>query len=101
MGASVRSDINTGFALGQAVVQKALARARADGVDRKWMGAVPIGPRGFDLVWDRAVRWCAVSGLSEPRKVRLLAPVAAVQHDAYIASHDAKYTLLASSAEHG
>jgi membrane-associated phospholipid phosphatase len=44
MGANYRSDIDAGFALGQAVAQKALARAATDGSDAKWTGTVPIGP---------------------------------------------------------
>src|SRR5262245_28888774 len=159
MGANFRSDIDAGFALGQAVAQKALARAHADGADRQWTGAVPTGPgmwigknpveplqgtwkpwlltrgdqlrpgpppafgspevqeelamlkringsptpsqrviattmaaRGFDLVWEPSYALVRRERLNVPREVRLLAPVAAVQHDAYIAAHDAKYT---------
>ena len=44
MGANYRSDIDAGFALGQAVAQKALARAATDGSDAKWTGTVPTGP---------------------------------------------------------
>jgi membrane-associated phospholipid phosphatase len=44
MGANYRSDIDAGFALGQAVAQKALARAATDGADAKWTGTVPTGP---------------------------------------------------------
>ena len=44
MGANYRSDIEAGFALGQAVAQKALARAATDGSDTKWTGTVPTGP---------------------------------------------------------
>src|SRR5262245_41997331 len=44
MGANYRSDIDAGFALGQAVAQKALARAATDGSDTKWTGTVPTGP---------------------------------------------------------
>jgi membrane-associated phospholipid phosphatase len=44
MGANYRSDLDAGFALGQAVAQKALARAAADGSDAVWTGAVPAGP---------------------------------------------------------
>jgi hypothetical protein len=38
------SDIDAGFVLGQAVAQKALARAATDGSDAKWTGTVPTGP---------------------------------------------------------
>lgn len=159
MGANYRSDIDAGFALGQAVAQKALARAAADGADRNWTGTVPVGPgmwvgknpveplqggwkpwlmtrgdqfrpgpppafgspefqeelallkrinssptpsqraiatnlaaRGFDLVWEPSYALVRRERLSVPREVRLLAPVAALQFDAYIAAHDAKYT---------
>jgi len=44
MGANYRSDIDAGFALSQAVTQKALARAATDGSDAKWTGTVPTGP---------------------------------------------------------
>ena len=44
MGANYRSDIDAGFALGQAVAQKALARAATDGADAQWTGTVPSGP---------------------------------------------------------
>jgi membrane-associated phospholipid phosphatase len=44
MGANYRSDLDAGFALGQAVAQKALARAATDGSDAVWTGAVPTGP---------------------------------------------------------
>src|SRR5689334_12599882 len=44
MGANYRSDIDAGFTLGQAVAQKALARAATDGSDAKWTGTVPTGP---------------------------------------------------------
>src|SRR5215472_10583755 len=44
MGANYRSDIDVGFALGQTVAQKALARAATDGSDAKWTGTVPTGP---------------------------------------------------------
>src|SRR4029453_2891233 len=41
MGVNYRSDIDAGFALGQAMAQKALARAATDGSDAKWTGTVP------------------------------------------------------------
>jgi hypothetical protein len=44
MGANYRSDIDAGIALGQAVAQKALARAASDGSDAVWTGTVPTGP---------------------------------------------------------
>jgi membrane-associated phospholipid phosphatase len=158
MGANYRSDLEAGFALGQAVAQKALARAATDGSDAKWTGTVPTGPglwggkdpleplmgtwkpwlmtRGdqfrpepppafgsaafqeelallkrinskptpsqraiatnfaanfFDLIWEPGYALVHRERLSVPREVRLLAPFAALQVDAYIAAHDAKY----------
>jgi membrane-associated phospholipid phosphatase len=159
MGANYRSDIDAGFALGQAVAQKALARAAADGSATKWTGTIPTGPglwvgkdpleplqgtwkpwfmtrgdqfrpgpppafgspefheemallkrinsrptpsqraiaiataaKSFDRHWEPAYALVRRDRLSVPREVRLLAPLAAVQFDAYIAAHDAKYT---------
>jgi membrane-associated phospholipid phosphatase len=43
-GANYRSDIEAGAAIGQAVAQKAMARANADGSSAQWAGAVPTGP---------------------------------------------------------
>jgi len=43
MGANYRSDLDAGFGLGQAVAQKALARAATDGADAVWTGTVPTG----------------------------------------------------------
>src|SRR6266581_1857000 len=158
MGANYRSDIDAGFTLGQAVAQKALARAATDGSDAKWTGTVPTGPgmwvgkdpmeplmgtwkpwlmtrgdqfrpepppaldsaafqeelallkrinssptpshraiatnftvKGLDFIWEPGYALVRRERLSVPREVRLLAPLAVVQWDAYIASHDAKY----------
>jgi membrane-associated phospholipid phosphatase len=158
MGANYCSDLDAGFALGQAVAQKALARAATDGSDAKWTGTVPTGPgvwvgkdpleplmgtwkpwlmtrgdqfrpepppafgsaefqeelvllkqinssptpsqrvittnyagRPADFTWEPAYALVCRERLSAPREVRLLAPFAALQVDAYIASHDAKY----------
>ena len=158
MGTNYRSDIDAGFALGQAVAQKALARAATDGSDAKWTGTVPTGPgmwvgkepmeplqgtwkpwlmtrgdqfrpepppafgsaefqeelallkrinshptpsqrtiattfaaKGLDFIWEPGYALVRRERLSVPREVRLLAPLAVVQWDAYIAAHDAKY----------
>ena len=158
MGANYRSDIDAGFALGQAVAQKALARAATDGADAKWTGTIPTGPgfwvgkdpleplqgtykpwlmtrgdqfrpgpppafgspefqeelallkrinssptpsqraialniaaKSFDRLWEPAYALVLRERLSVPREVRLLAPLAALQFDAYIAAHDVKY----------
>ena len=168
MGANYRSDIDAGFALGQAVAQKALARAATDGSDAKWTGTVPTGPgmwvgkeplepllgtwkpwlmtrgdqfrpgpppaigsaefqeelallkrinssptpsqraiatnfaaKGLDFIWEPGYALVRRERLSVPREVRLLAPIAALQWDAYIAAHDTKYTYWWSAAEHG
>jgi membrane-associated phospholipid phosphatase len=159
MGANYRSDLDAGFALGQAVAQQALARAATDGSDAKWTGTVPTGPglwvgkdpieplqgtwkpwlmtrgdqfrpepppavgsaafqeelvllkrinshptpsqraiaanfaaKNLDFVWEPAYALVRRERLSVPREVRLLAPFAALQEDAYIAAHDVKYT---------
>jgi membrane-associated phospholipid phosphatase len=159
MGANYRSDLDAGFALGQAVAQQALARAATDGSGTKWTGTVPTGPgrwvgkdpleplmgtwkpwlmtrgdqfrpepppavgsaefqeelallkrinssptpsqraiatnfaaKGLDFVWEPGYALVRRERLSVPREVRLLAPFAALQVDAYIAAHDAKYT---------
>jgi len=44
MGANYRSDVDAGMALGQAVAQKALARAATDNSNGVWTGTVPTGP---------------------------------------------------------
>jgi membrane-associated phospholipid phosphatase len=159
MGANYRSDIDAGFTLGQAVAQKALARAASDGSDAKWTGTVPTGPgiwggknpveplmgtwkpwlmtrgdqfrpeppqpfgsaefqeelallkrinshptpsqraiatnfaaKSLDFSWEPCYALVRRERLSVPREVRLLAPFAALQMDAYIAAHDVKYT---------
>ena len=158
MGANYRSDLDAGFTLGQAVAQKALARAATDGSDATWTGTVPTGPgmwvgkepleplqgtwkpwlmtrgdqfrpgpppaidsaecqeelallkrmnshpmpsqraiatnfavKGLDFIWEPGYALVRRERLSVPREVRLLAPLAVVQWDAYIAAHDAKY----------
>ena len=53
MGANYRSDVDAGFALGQAVAQKALARAATDGSDAQWTGTVPTGTG----LWVGKTRW--------------------------------------------
>jgi membrane-associated phospholipid phosphatase len=159
MGANYRSDIDAGFALGQVVAQKALARAATDGSDTKWTGTIPTGPgrwvgkdplepllgtwkpwlmtrgdqfrpgpppavgsaefqeeltllkrinssptpsqraiatnfaaKSLDFTWEPGYALARRERLSVPREVRLLAPIAALQLDAFIAAHDAKYT---------
>ena len=158
MGANYRSDIDAGFALGQTVAQKALARAATDGSDAQWTGTVPTGPgmwvgkdpleplmgtwkpwlmtrsdqfrpepppaidsaafreelallkrinsnptpsqraiatniaaKSLDFVWEPGYALVRRERLSVPQEVRLLASIGALQWDAYIAAHDAKY----------
>jgi membrane-associated phospholipid phosphatase len=43
-GLNYRSDVEAGSALGQAVAQKANARAATDGSDKVWTGTIPTGP---------------------------------------------------------
>ncbi len=159
MGVNYRSDLDAGLALGQAVAQKALARAAGDGSNAKWAGTIPTGPgfwvgkdpleplegtyktwlitsgdqfrpgpppafgspqfqeelalvkrinksptpsqraialtvaaKSFDLFWEPAYALVRRERLSVPREVRVLAPFAALQFDAYVAAHDVKYT---------
>ena len=159
MGVNYRSDLEAGLALGQAVAQKALARAAGDGSDAKWTGTIPTGAglwvgkdplepmegtyktwlmtrgdqfrpapppifgspdfqeelavvkninksptpsqraialtiaaKSFDRFWEPAYELVRRERLSVPREVRLLAPFAALQFDAYVAAHDVKYT---------
>ncbi|MGH8070819.1 MAG: phosphatase PAP2 family protein [Candidatus Entotheonellia bacterium] len=159
MGANYRTDIEAGLVLGQAVAQRALARAATDGSGTRWTGTVPTGPgfwvgkdpleplmgtwkpwlmtqgnqfrtepppavgspafqeelalvkrlsshptpsqraiaanfaaKNLDFVWEPGYALVRRERLSVPREVRLLAPFAALQLDAYIAAHDAKYT---------
>jgi membrane-associated phospholipid phosphatase len=54
--------------------------------------ATNFAAKGLDFVWEPAYALVRRERLSVPREVRLLAPVAALQLDAYIAAHDAKYT---------
>jgi hypothetical protein len=54
--------------------------------------ATNFAAKGLDFVWEPAYALARRERLSVPREVRLLAPFAALQVDAYIAAHDAKYT---------
>jgi len=56
-GQNYRSDLDAGMALGQAVAQKALARAATDGSDAVWTGTVPTGP-GY--------HWVLAAGTTTP-----------------------------------
>ena len=54
--------------------------------------ALVTAAKSFDRIGEPAYALVLRERLSVPREVRLLAPVAAVQFDAYIAAHDVKYT---------
>ena len=54
--------------------------------------ATNFAVKGLDFVWEPGYALVHRERLSVPREVRLLAPFAALQLDAYIAAHDAKYT---------
>jgi hypothetical protein len=59
-GANYRSDIEAGEALGQAIAQKAIARAQTDGSDAQFTGTRPTGPqywRGTTLLEPAAGTW--------------------------------------------
>jgi membrane-associated phospholipid phosphatase len=43
-GLNYRTDVEAGFALGQAVARKAIARAADDGSSAQWTGTLPTGP---------------------------------------------------------
>ena len=51
-GANFRSDVEAGLALGRAVADKVLARARVDGSDRKWDGSRPPGVGRGPAFWE-------------------------------------------------
>jgi membrane-associated phospholipid phosphatase len=53
--------------------------------------ATNFAAKSLDFTWEPAYALVRRERLSVPREVRLLAPVAALQADAYIAAHDAKY----------
>jgi hypothetical protein len=54
--------------------------------------AIKTAANFFDHVWAPSYALVRRERLSVPREVRLLAPSAALQFDAYIAAHDTKYT---------
>jgi membrane-associated phospholipid phosphatase len=53
--------------------------------------ATNFAVKGLDFIWEPGYALVRRERLSVPREVRLLAPLAVVQWDAYIAAHDAKY----------
>jgi membrane-associated phospholipid phosphatase len=53
--------------------------------------AMNFAAKGLDFVWEPGYALVRRERLSVPREVRLLAPLAVVQLDAYIAAHDTKY----------
>ena len=42
-GAAYRSDVQAGYAIGRAVAEQVIARAKADGSAEAWTGSVPVG----------------------------------------------------------
>jgi membrane-associated phospholipid phosphatase len=54
--------------------------------------ATNFAAKSLDFTWEPGYALVHRERLSVPREVRLLAPIAALQVDAYIAAHDAKYT---------
>jgi hypothetical protein len=53
--------------------------------------ATNFAAKSLDFVWEPGYALVRRERLSVPREVRLLAPFAALQMDAYIAAHDTKY----------
>jgi membrane-associated phospholipid phosphatase len=53
--------------------------------------ATNFAVKGLDFIWEPGYALVRRERLSVPREVRLLAPLAVVQWDAYIAAHDTKY----------
>jgi hypothetical protein len=57
-GVHYPSDVTAGFALGRAVANLVLERARSDGSNATWTGTVPIGPR----YWQGAAPLAPIGG---------------------------------------
>jgi hypothetical protein len=53
--------------------------------------ATNFATKSLDFIWEPGYALVRRERLSVPREVRLLAPVAVLYFDAYIAAHDAKY----------
>jgi hypothetical protein len=51
-GVNFRSDVQAGLALGRAIGDKVVARAKADGSDRQWDGKRPPGIGGGPQFWE-------------------------------------------------
>ncbi|MEO7143921.1 MAG: phosphatase PAP2 family protein [Bryobacteraceae bacterium] len=59
-GVQYPSDVSAGLALGQAVAARVIQRARADGSDASWTGAIPTGPgkwTGTNPVLPQMANW--------------------------------------------
>jgi membrane-associated phospholipid phosphatase len=81
-------------AVGSAAFQEELAllkRINSNPTPSQRAIATTFAAKFFDLVWEPGYALVRRERLSVPREVRLLAPFAALQVDAYIAAHDAKY----------
>ena len=68
-----------------------LKRINSDPTPSQRAIATNFAAKGLDFIWEPAYVLARHERLSVPREVRLLAPIAALQWDAYIAAHDAKY----------
>jgi hypothetical protein len=82
-------------AVGSAAFQEELAllkRINSSPTPSQRAIATNFAVKNLDFVWEPAYGLVRREQLSIPREVRLLAPLAALQEDAYIAAHDAKYT---------
>ena len=59
-GVNYASDVSAGLALGRAVAARVIERARRDGSDRPWTGAIPTGPgkwSGTNPVLPQVATW--------------------------------------------
>jgi len=82
-------------AVGSAAFQEELAllkRINSHPTPSQRAIATNFALKNLDFVWEPGYALVRREQLSVPREVRLLAPFAALQVDAYIAAHDAKYT---------
>ena len=82
-------------AVGSAAFQEELAllkRINSNPTPSQRAIATNFAAKSLDFTWEPAYALLRRERLSVPREVRLLAPIAALQLDAYIAAHDAKYT---------
>jgi membrane-associated phospholipid phosphatase len=82
-------------AFGSAAFQEELAllkRINSNPTPSQRAIATNFAAKSLDFTWEPGYALVRRERLSVPREVRLLAPFAALQIDAYIAAHDVKYT---------